>query len=136
MPSVAKQGRLILHLNRKAMKIDRQEVHGKYSGHCAYCGWLISVKDMQVDHIIPKRNFHKGRINYDVNDIKNLNPACRVCNNWKHTWSIEEFRREIGEQVDRAFKTSSNFRMALRYGQIKLTQSKIVFYFERLKEVE
>ena len=38
------------------MKIDRQKVYDKYNGHCAYCGKPITIKDNQVDHILPKRN--------------------------------------------------------------------------------
>ena len=34
----------------------RQSVYEKYGGHCAYCGEHIEYKDMQVDHVNPKRN--------------------------------------------------------------------------------
>ncbi len=33
----------------------REQVYQKYNGRCAYCGHEIAIKDMQVDHIIPKR---------------------------------------------------------------------------------
>jgi len=113
------------------MKIDRNAVWEKYSGHCAYCGDAIPFKAMQVDHIIPQFSFHKGRVDYDVDDIRNLNPSCSFCNNWKLTYSVDRFREEISKQVERGLKKSSNLRMALRYNQVKLTPSEIVFYFEK-----
>lgn len=33
----------------------RQQVYDKCGGHCAYCGKEIAYKDMQVDHVVPKR---------------------------------------------------------------------------------
>ena len=55
------------------MRVDRQKVYEKYNGHCAYCGKAIAIRDMQVDHILPKRNG-------GTDDIDNLNPSCRLCN--------------------------------------------------------
>ena len=61
-------------------KKTREIVYNKYNGHCAYCGCEIEMKDMQVDHIVPKyRNnemWHKGKIGTD--EISNLNPSCRM----------------------------------------------------------
>ena len=34
-------------------KAMRQQVYDKYHGHCAYCGREITMKEMQVDHIVP-----------------------------------------------------------------------------------
>jgi len=125
------------------MKINRNQVYVKYKGHCAYCGEEINIKDMQVDHIIPKRNFETSIKNNfripsflkhltldDMNHIDNLNPTCRVCNNWKGSHYLELFRSEISEQVKRLNERSSNYRMAKKYGQLKETIKPIVFYFE------
>jgi len=116
------------------MKIDRQAVWNKYSGRCAYCGDVIPFRSMQVDHIIPKCSFHTGRVDYDVDDIRNLNPSCRFCNNWKLSYSVERFREELSKQVERGLEKSANLRMALRYNQVKLTPSDIVFHFEEVHE--
>ena len=93
------------------MKIDRKLVYDKLNGYCAYCGERIKFKDMQVDHIIPKKRFHVGHISripqYHHNDIQNLNPSCRVCNNWKSVHLLEEFRHEISQQVNRLRKYSA-----------------------------
>lgn len=72
-----------------------------------------------------------GKVDYDVDDIRNLNPACRVCNKWKTVWNLEEFRREIAEQVDRLKLRSSNFRMALKYGLVTETETPVTFHFEK-----
>lgn len=106
----------------------RAHVHAKFDGHCAYCGVEISCRQMQVDHINPK---YLG----GTDAIDNLNPACFACNNYKLTYSIEELRREIAQQVKRARKHSVNFRLCERFGLIEITNAPVVFYFERvLKE--
>lgn len=129
--------------------IDRKKIHLKYNGKCGYCGKDIDIKDMQIDHIIPKRNFVSDVKNnikvpdflkhltiVDVNHFDNLMPSCRVCNNWKKTFYLELFRYEIGEQVKRLKAYSANYRLATRYGLIEETEKPIVFYFEKIdKEV-
>ena len=80
---------------------------------------------MQVDHI--KASYRGGS-----DDMDNLNPACRACNNFKVTHSIEELRHEISQQVERGRRYSVNFRLAERYGLIAITGNPVVFYFERV----
>ncbi|HDK41688.1 MAG TPA: HNH endonuclease [Nitrospirae bacterium] len=117
----------------------RQIIYDKYGGRCAYCGEMIEYKAMQVDHIIP-RNRYSGKygcliqngkkVDYEMDDLRNLNPTCRICNNWKLTFTLEDFRKEISKQVERARKYSRNFRMAERFGFIKTIDKSVVFYFE------
>lgn len=105
------------------MKIDRQKVYDKYSGHCAYCGKAINIKDMQVDHILPKRNG-------GTDDIDNLNPSCRLCNHYKRAADIETFRNDLlGGLLDRLMKIYI-FRVALDYGIISINGWGNKFYFE------
>ena len=117
------------------MKIDRGEVYTKYKGRCAYCGEDIRIKDMQVDHIRAKQIFNFGHIkdipDYDVDDIRNLNPSCRVCNNFKDVWSVEQFRENLEDQVEKARKYSGQFRRAEKYGLIEIKKKKVIFYFEK-----
>ena len=126
-------------------KQERIKIYNKLDGHCAYCGDEIELNDMQVDHIIPQRNF-KTRIknNFqvpaflshltadDLNHDDNLLPTCRVCNNWKSSHDLELFRRELSEQINRLNKRSSNYRIAKKYGLLAETLKPIVFYFEEL----
>ncbi len=115
------------------MKIDRQAVYDKHDGRCAYCGEEMDFKAMQVDHIIPKSRWHMHvrKIKYDVNDFKNLNPTCRICNYWKHNYSVDEFRKEILLQVGRLRKYNGKFRFAEKYGLIIETNVFHLFHFER-----
>lgn len=119
-------------------KHSREDIHAKYGGRCAYCGIEVVVKKskptdnkMHIDHIHPK--FHGG-----TNDIENLTPSCKRCNLWKKTFSLEEFRREIGLQVWRLKEQSAGFRLALDYGLVTVPGEprvinqpiEVVFYFE------
>ena len=106
------------------MKIDRQKVYEKYNGHCAYCGKPITIKDMQVDHILSKRNG-------GTDDIDNLNPSCRMCNHYKRAADIETFRNVLlGGLIKRLMKIYI-FRVALDYGMITINGWDNKFYFEK-----
>lgn len=129
-------------------KEKRIEIYEKCNGKCAYCGNDISLKEMQIDHIIPQRNFEMHVKNKykiptflthltidDLNDNDNLLPACRVCNGWKSTYHLDLFRSEIEEQTKRLNERSSNYRMAKKYGLIEETKIPVVFYFEQFLNV-
>ena len=106
------------------MRVDRQKVYDKYNGHCAYCGKAITIKDMQVDHILSKRNG-------GTNDIANLNPSCRLCNHYKRAYSIESFRDfALGGLIKRLMKIYI-FRVALDYDMISINGWDNKFYFEK-----
>lgn len=111
------------------MKIDRLLALNKYGSRCAYCGEPITPRQMQVDHIKPKR---LG----GTDDFDNLNPACGPCNNRKMILSVDEFRNEISAQVSRLRRDSGAFRLAERFGLIQTTGNCVVFYFERLEANE
>lgn len=121
------------------MKADRQKIHLKFGGHCAYCGNEITLKQMQVDHVVP---VYRGWDDKTVNgyNIKrgseaeeNLYPSCARCNRWKSTWNLEDFRREISLQIDRLNKYHNNYRMAKDFGLINETNLPVVFYFEKYR---
>jgi len=111
------------------MKIVREEIHKKYNGRCAYCGDKIDIKKMQVDHFWPQFLAH-FQPDLDNNRPENLMPSCRKCNNFKHAMRPEAFRAELALQVTRLQKTAQ-FNRALRFNQITITESPIVFYFEK-----
>ena len=125
-------------------KKQREIIHSKYNGKCAYCGCDITVKQMQVDHVIPKQYFlqhikNRNRIPYflnhltesDVNHEDNLKPTCSVCNKRKSSLDLELFRTELYEQIKRLNAYSSNYRIAKRYGLLQETLKPITFYFEQ-----
>ncbi len=117
--------------NRKSIsKHTRLKVYQKYNGHCAYCGFELALKEMQVDHI-------QSVYSYDgANDIENYNPACRMCNFYKSTMSVEDFREQLGKILSRLEKVFI-FRLAKKYGLIREIKEPVIFYFEKenLKKV-
>lgn len=103
----------------------RKEVYEMYAGHCAYCGCEIEYKEMQVDHIQPF--YLEGK------DIKeNYRPSCRMCNFYKSTFSVEDFREQLGLIKGRLEKEYI-YRLAKKYGLIEEKEIKIKFYFEERK---
>lgn len=108
-------------------KIDRQAVYAKCGGRCAYCGTPIELKAMQVDHIHPK-------VAGGTDDLANLAPACRYCNNYKLFYPLEYFRKMIADQINLLRRNSMNFRTAERYGLVSAAPREIVFYFEQQSE--
>lgn len=104
----------------------RQKVYDMYNGHCAYCGCELELKDMQIDHIIPK---YLG----GVDDIVNYRPSCRMCNFYKGTSSVESFRRNLTDMLMRNVRRPFQYRLALKYGLVKEDVKPIIFYYERTK---
>ena len=114
-------------VNKK--KALRQAVYDKYAGHCSYCGQVITIKDMQVDHLIPKA--HRGYTVEVIEHIDNLMPSCRLCNHYKRAHTLREFREHLlGGLRDRLAKQYT-VRIAERYGIVTLKQFDLKFYFER-----
>lgn len=105
------------------MRCDRARIHAKFGGRCAYCGQPIEIKGMQVDHVLPR---FKGGGNED----ENLMPACASCNNWKHSFTLEEFRGELEAQVERLERYSASYRIAKRFGLVTPRVGKVKFHFE------
>lgn len=117
------------------MKIDRQKVLDKYGGKCAYCGCELTLKTMQVDHLIPqvdiKIDFARGKSNLDkLTNIDNLMPACQSCNNYKSNGSLEEMRKNLS-RLQIQLERISIFRIAKRYGIAQLKEWDSKFYFEK-----
>lgn len=124
------------------MKINREEVYTKCSGHCAYCGIEITMKQMQVDHIEPhwhtltEQQAIKAKLVKGSHNIDNLNPSCARCNKWKSTYSLETFRDIIQTSIDRMERDTPNFRLARDYGLLTTTEKKVIFYFEKQNKDE
>lgn len=111
-------------MNRKRLtKAERQQVYEKYNGHCAYCGKVIDIKNMQVDHKTPLR---LG----GADDMSNYMPACRRCNHYKRGNSLEGFRTLIEEIPKKLERDSYIYRVGLDYGMVRPNYRQVVFYFE------
>lgn len=108
----------------------RQRLYDKYNHRCAYCGCEILYKDMQVDHVKPVYLCDDE----DANRESNLLPACRMCNFYKSTMSIDLFRERLGEKLIENLRKSFIFRIAEKYKVVKVEENAIAFYFEKLRE--
>jgi len=114
----------------------REKVWKKYDRKCAYCGKPIEYKELQVDHIKPifrndnEKDLLKMNISRGKDAIENFNPACRRCNHWKSTFSIDKFREQIELQLIRLKRDNTNYRMALDYGLLTENPKPVKFYFE------
>lgn len=104
-----------------------EKVYQKCNGHCAYCGCELEYKDMQVYHVTSVF-YYNG-----TNDIDNILPSCRMCNFYKSTFTLDEFRKNLETLHERLRKTFI-YRLALKYGLIEEHKKKFKFYFEKEKE--
>ena len=108
---------------RKAVPKDmRREVYEMYDGHCAYCGREIDITEMQVDHV---QAVYLG----GEDEMANYRPACRQCNFYKSTMSVEGLREQLSLIPGRLEKLLT-FRLALAHGLVRITGKPVKFYFE------
>jgi hypothetical protein len=114
-------------------KVDRHKIFDKFNGHCAYCGVKMDLKKMNKDHYWPKRLAYLEPL-VDPDREDNLMPSCRECNIHKHAMRPEVWRKELERQVSMLLK-NAQFKRALRFGQIQITEKPIVFYFEKKETV-
>ena len=116
------------------MKIDRAKVHSKYNGHCGYCGKAITLKEMQVDHMIPKSAVYYAPLKvvttFDmIHSFDNLMPSCRRCNHYKRADNIEQFRHSMKDLHKRLEKIYIN-NVAVDYRMIEIKPFDGKFFFE------
>lgn len=111
---------------RKLTKAERREIYDKCHGYCAYCGQPLEYKDMQADHVIPLYN--GGR-----DELDNMLPACRSCNHYKATLSLESFRKMVDRIPSTLYRDNATYRIGLRFGKVTENRWKTVFYFETLE---
>lgn len=115
-------------------KGERAELKLKFGGMCAYCGDELG-ENWQADHLIPiRRNGDGTCLNPEYDVVENLMPACTTCNKSKHSFSLETWRSML-EDTNRKLKAYvSNFRLALKFGQVVETEKPIIFHFESFKK--
>ena len=116
-------------------KKDREKIKRMFGEKCAFCGGELPEKGWHVEHVKPifrgwkeeDKPAHAG-----TDTIDNMMPACKRCNLWKKTMTVEQFRGEIAAQPGRLTKYSAGFRLAIDYGIVEQTLEPIKFYFERV----
>lgn len=114
---------------KKLSKEDREKLYNEYDGYCAYCGEKIDIGDMQVDHIIPLK---KG----GEDELWNMICSCRSCNHYKSTLTLEQFREQLKQIPQRLIRDSATFRIALRFGLVKIKEGSPIFCFEELRHID
>lgn len=110
---------------RRRLSMDeRRAVYDLTGGRCAYCGEKIAFEDMQVDHVVPLR---KG----GADTLENMLPACRSCNHYKSTLTVEQFRKSVERMPEVLMRDSTTYKNAVRFGLVCPMPRPVVFYFER-----
>lgn len=118
------------------MKVDRNKIHQKFGGRCAYCGEVLpdsSGKFMHIDHVEPLvRNWGSNDCLFPENDNENnLFPTCIRCNRYKSSLPIESFRYWL-KNTPKVLLKNTAFNNAVRYGMIEVKEWDGLFYFEKL----
>lgn len=111
---------------KRLTKEEREKVYDKCHGYCAYCGNPLEYKDMQADHVIPLYNG-------GADELDNMLPACRSCNHYKATLSLESFRAMVDRIPGTLYRDNATYRIGLRFGKVTENRWKTVFYFETLE---
>ena len=88
---------------------------------------------MQVDHVVPMEfcNAYQA-IGVEPDSLDNYLPACRSCNHYKSTFTVEKFRKAIERYPIVLERDSATYRNAMRFGMVEPKEKKIQFYFELL----
>lgn len=137
-------------------KSERELIFNKCNGNCAYCGCALN-KSFHVDHIEPVHRYQKyvtddkGNRIWDSekrdyktisimdsphnDNIANCFPSCASCNGYKHSNSLEGFRKAIEEQPRKLRAASPMLRLSERYGIVQIFDKPVVFYFETLNSL-
>lgn len=101
----------------------RDNTLAKYNSHCAYCGVELTLKSLQVDHLVPSSCGGSDK-------PSNLMPSCASCNNYKLSYALEEFRHNILRSIEVQRRGNAMFRLLERFGIIEQVKTEVVFYFE------
>ena len=115
--------------------LKRYQIFIKFNGHCAYCGCSMHYSEFQIDHIQPISSFIiNGKLNTrSAHNIRNLFPSCKPCNLSKKDLSIEAFRSKIKRSANFLKKYDFLFRLAIRFHTVTITNSTVLFYFEKVQ---
>lgn len=112
---------------RRLTPAERMTVYNKCNGHCAYCGCKLEYKDMQVDHV-------EAILTGDVDTLDNMFPACRSCNHYKSSMSLETFRKCLERMPTVLERDCVTYKIAKRFGIVQEGIKSVKFYFERMTE--
>lgn len=110
---------------RKLSAKERNQIFKMFGGKCAYCGCTLhNMSAMQVDH---KNPLYIG----GTDNLDNMYPTCRSCNNYKRSLDIEKFREYLEGLTKRLKRDNVAFNVAVRFGIVEVKEKPVVFYFEK-----
>ncbi|EAT4437857.1 HNH endonuclease [Salmonella enterica subsp. enterica serovar Abony] len=126
----------------------RERLRMKFGGRCAYCGCVLPEKGWHADHVqavlrksercmkAAEKGIFRLKTTGEVfrpeaDCPENIFPSCAPCNLLKTTYSLEMFRKQVSQQVERGRRSSVNFRTAERFGLISVVNKPVVFWFEQ-----
>lgn len=127
------------------MNKKRQAIWDKSGGKCWYCGCELPEKGWHADHYYPivrdlevvkddrgvsKMVTGKGCAYPELDTIDNLVPSCAPCNNFKHSYHPDWYRKEISNQFENTLKYSTGLRQLHRMNLIDIEPKPVVFWFE------
>lgn len=117
------------------MNKKRQAIWDKSGGKCWYCGCQLPEKGWHADHFEPiRRNWwdaEKSCLNPHNDTEENKVPACASCNIEKHSYTIEQFRRNISNFINSLNKYHNQYKFAKKYGLVQETDKEVEFWFEK-----
>jgi len=83
---------------------------------------------MTVDHVISLAH-HDGK-----DELANMLPACRSCNHYKSTLTLEHFREAVERFPAVLMRDSVTYKNAVRFGLVTPNPHKVKFYFEEMED--
>ena len=107
---------------------DRKIIWNKFGKRCAYCRKKLLYKQMQVDHIIPKKWKRRGYLNLDRMD--NLNPSCAHCNLYKRSRDLKGFRK-LMSTLHLRFEAHFINQVGVDFGMVGIIPFDGKFHFEK-----
>ena len=111
----------------KLTPAERKMVHKRYGGHCAYCGKIISLSQMEISVVSKMKYAHKK-------DLNLILPSCRVCNRGRKTKSIPQYRNDIRQAHEILLRYKGIYGLTVRFHKVNWSGDNFKFYFEQEEE--
>ena len=118
----------------KFSPVERHAVYTVHGEKCYMCGRLLSVKIVEIDHVIPESLGDRpdelskvlaelGRSpDFDLNSYENWMPACRTCNGDKHdmVWEPSLAVQRVLQKAKAKAAAAANLAMkTVRYRELQ-----------------
>ena len=110
-------------------KTKRKLIWELFGGRCAYCHASVALDEMTIDHIIPQSEFESVE---EADVTENLCLCCRVCNVYKGSLSLSDFRVQTNTANGAFLKLEAEKRKAeRRIKQISMEMDRKAYTYVR-----